>query len=337
VTAAAIGRLDPATYRRHPLHAEDRAWVEKNCYIDIWIEVLHAHQLDPLAMLAFTLAVDFEDDQWTFFKPPHGELWDLYGVDVQELTVWRPLLDHCVSHLAAGKLVSTEADAFYLPDTKGTDYRTAHTKTTIVIQDVDVEQRRLGYFHNASYHVLDGDDFSALFRLGVAPDPAFMPLYAELIRVDRLRRFSPEQLRVRSAPLLVRHVRRRPAQNPLTRFAQRFSGDILHLQEQGLARYHAYAFATIRQLGAAFELASSYLSWLEPSATGAVGGAAEAFLAISTTAKALILKGARAVNAKRPTDFLPMLAEAAAAWDRGFALLDEHISALDLDSRPRDA
>ena len=124
--------LDPARYQRHALHAEERDWVEKNCYIDIWIEVLHAHGLEPMAMLPFTVAVDFEGDQWTFFKPPHGELWDLYGVDVQEMTVWRPLLEHTVAQTAAGKLVSTEADAFFLPDTRGTDYRAQHTKTTIV-------------------------------------------------------------------------------------------------------------------------------------------------------------------------------------------------------------
>ena len=50
------------------------AWVEKNCYVDVWIELLHALGLEPLAMLAFTVAVDFEGDQWTFFKPSHDDL-----------------------------------------------------------------------------------------------------------------------------------------------------------------------------------------------------------------------------------------------------------------------
>ena len=79
VASPAAGRLDPATYRRHALHADDRAWVEKNCYIDICIEVIHALGLDPFAMLPFVFAIDFEGDQWTFFKPPHDELRDLYG------------------------------------------------------------------------------------------------------------------------------------------------------------------------------------------------------------------------------------------------------------------
>ena len=122
-----VWSLDPAPYRPHALHGDGRAWVGKNCYVDIWIEVLHARGLDPTAMLAFTLAIDFEGDQWTFFKPVHDELRTLYGVDVQEMTVWRPLVEHIALHLGDGKLVSTEADAFYLPDTQGTDYRTQHT------------------------------------------------------------------------------------------------------------------------------------------------------------------------------------------------------------------
>jgi hypothetical protein len=323
VSRTSVFPLDPSTYQRHALHAEDRAWVEKNCYIDIWIEVLHAQGLDPVAMLPFTVAVDFEDDQWTFFKPPHTELWDLYGVDVQEMTVWQSLVDHAVRQVAAGKLISTEADAFFLPDTKGTDYHAQHTKTTIVIQDIDVEARRLGYFHNAGYYALDGDDFAGLFRLGLPFDPTYMPLFAELIRVDRVVRLSAGELRVRSSALLARHLARRPVSNPVTRFARQFSDDITHLglQAAGLARYHAYAFATVRQLGAAFELASLYVRWLAGASDGPLMDAAAAFQEISGVAKALILKGARAVNAKRAADFGPMLAEAAAAWDRGMGKL----------------
>src|SRR5262249_24671230 len=136
--------LDPAGYARHALHGEDRVWVEKNCYIDIWIELVHALGLEPLAMLGFCAAVDFEGDQFTFFKPVHDELRELYGLDVQELNVWRPLVEHAVAHVGEGKFISTEADAFFLPDTAGTDYRRQHTKTTIVINDIDVPRKRLG-------------------------------------------------------------------------------------------------------------------------------------------------------------------------------------------------
>ncbi|HEX8109631.1 MAG TPA: DUF1839 family protein, partial [Kofleriaceae bacterium] len=115
--------LDATRHARHALHADDRAWVEKNCYVDIWIEVIHALGCEPLAIAPFVVALDFEGDQWTFFKPPHDELRELYGIDVQELNCWRPLVEHAVEHVGAGKLISTEADAWWLPDVAGTDYR----------------------------------------------------------------------------------------------------------------------------------------------------------------------------------------------------------------------
>ena len=102
--------LDPATYQRHALHAEERIWVEKNCYVDILIETVHALGLEPLAAMGFCAAVDFEGDSFTFFKPSHEDLRELFGMDIQELNVWRPLVDHAAEHLAAGKFVSTEAD-----------------------------------------------------------------------------------------------------------------------------------------------------------------------------------------------------------------------------------
>ncbi len=318
--------LDPATYQRHELHGEARAWIEKNCYIDIWIEVLHAQGLDPMAMLPFTLAIDFEGDQWTFFKPPLRELWMLYGIDVQELNVWRPLVEHAVRHVRDGKLISTEADAFYLPDTAGTDYRQQHTKTTIVIQDVDIERKRLGYFHNASYYGVDGEDFDRLLRIGAPADPTFMPLFAEVIRVDRVVRRTPSELVAMSRELLRFHLARRPRTNPIARFRQQFTEDLARAQGEGLGFYHAWAFATVRQLGAAFELAALYLRWLERHGERNLATAAEAFDTISTTAKAFILKGARAVNSKRPVDvgatFDGIFAELAAAWSRGIEHLD---------------
>src|SRR6185437_434017 len=119
-TVSVLAGLDPASYPRSVLHAESCVWVEKNCYIDVWIEMLHALGLEPRAVLPCVAAIDFEGDQWTFFKPPHAELWDLYGIDVQELNVWRPLIEHALEHLGGGKFISTEADAFWLPDTSGT-------------------------------------------------------------------------------------------------------------------------------------------------------------------------------------------------------------------------
>ena len=311
-------QLDAANYARHMLHAEDRVWVEKNCYVDIWIELVHALGCEPLAMLAFVLAIDFEGDQWTFYKPPHDELRDLYGIDVQELNCWRPLLEHATEHLGAGKLISTEADAWWLPDTSGTDYRSQHTKSTIVLNDLDVDARRLGYFHNAGYFALDGEDFARTFGMDRAPDPAFMPLFAELVRVDRLERRPRTELARQSRALLARHLARQPRDNPVERFAQRFQRDLPQLQERGLAHYHAWAFATVRQLGAAAELAAFHLRWLDARR---FGSAADAYENISTGAKMFILKAARAVNAKRAFDATSVFDEWARQWLHAKAVL----------------
>ena len=67
--AVSLFGLDPATYRPHAVHAGDRVYPETNCYTDIIIELLHARGDEPLAVLGTTVRLDFEGDQWTFFKP----------------------------------------------------------------------------------------------------------------------------------------------------------------------------------------------------------------------------------------------------------------------------
>lgn len=322
-----IPDLGAEIYQRHRLHSPQAIWVEKNCYGDLWIELLHALGQEPLAMLPFTLAVDFEGDQWTFFKPPLEELRALYGIDVQELTVWRPLIEHAVEHLGAGKLISTEADAFWLPDTAGTDYRTKHTKTTILLNSLDLENRQLGYFHNAGYFVLSGEDFTQLFRLEQGDDPAFLPLFAELVRIDRMALPNAESLARQSWSLVQRHLARRPATNPVRRFGERFTQELPHLQSLGLSHYHAWAFATIRQAGAAFDLTAGHLRWLTRLGYPGLQEAAVAFDSIAQGQKALILKVARAVNSGRALDATPQFAEMADAWDRGMELLEQAVDA----------
>jgi len=321
-SVSVLARLDPTTYGRHRLHTEGCVWVEKNCYVDIWIEVIHALGLEPRAVLPFTAAIDFEGDQWTFFKPPHDELRELYGIDVQEMNVWRPLIEHALEHLGAGRLISTEADAFWLPDTSGTDYRRQHTKSTIVLNDLDLEKRRLGYFHNAGYYSLEGEDFARTFRLDTPPDPTFMPLFAELVRIDALVRRPASELLALSRSLWRRHLKRRPASNPVRRFQARFERDLPGIQERGLAYYHAWAFGTIRQLGAAFELAAANLEWLTAEGVAGLAPATLAFEQLSAANKTLILKGARATNSRRPLDGAALFEEMAGAWERGMQAME---------------
>jgi hypothetical protein len=267
--------------------------------------------------------VDFEGDQWTFFKPPLEELWELYGIDVQEMSVWRPLVEHAVEQLGAGKIICTEADAYWLPDTAATDYRRQHTKTTIALANLDLDGQWLGYFHNAGYYELSGEDFRRLFRIDATADPSFMPLFAELVRIDRRLQRPPQALAACSLALLRKHFARRPLANPLERFGERLARDLPELQSAGLARYHAWAFAGIRQAGSAFELAAAHLRWLAGFGLATLLPAAESFETIAQGNKALILKGARAVNARKPLDAAPLVRDMAQAWDRGMAALGE--------------
>lgn len=321
----AVPGLSAASYQRHAVHADDRLWVEKNCYVDVIIELVHALGLEPLAAMGFCAAIDFEGDNFTFFKPSHEDLRVLYGVDIQELNVWRPLIEHATHHLAAGKLISTEADSFHLPDTSGTDYRRNHVKSTIILADLDVDARRLGYFHNAGYFALEGEDFDNLFRLNVPREPTFLPLFAELVRVDRLLRRPRVELATMARGLLARHFGRRPENNPIEAFQRRFQADLPDVQQRGLDYYHLWAFATTRQMGAAFELLALHLRWLGDS--GVNDGddlvtAARHFTHLSATAKTFILKGARAVNSRKPFDAAPAFGEMSRAWAEGMAALE---------------
>lgn len=320
-------------YRPHALHAPGMIWVEKNCYVDVLIELVHALGGEPLAMGGYCLAADFEGDHWTFFKPPHEELRLLYGLDVQELNVWRPLLEHACEQLAAGRFISTEADAYWLPDTAGTDYRRGHQKTTIILADVDPAARRLGYFHNAAYHELDGEDFARLFHLDEPVDPARLPLYAELIRTDRLVTLPPAALSAVAWARLAVHASRRPARNPVAAWGTRFATELPQLQAAGLPHYHAWAFATTRQVGASAELLAAHLRWLaeaggdDGGARRALEDAAAAFQQLSSGAARFVLKGARAVSTGRPLDAGALFGELAAAWDAGVAAVDAALAA----------
>lgn len=319
-----IPGLTQATYSRHALHGEGVIWPEKNCYADLWIELLHAQKLAPEAMLPFVLAVDFEGDQWTFFKPSHDELRQLYGIEVSELTVWLPLLQHAREHTAAGKWISVEVDAHWLPDTAGTDYRQAHSKTTIVINEIDEAAERLGYFHNAGYYELSGEDFRRTFRLGQEDDATYLPLFAELVRLDRVVHRPADELRALTRHLLHTHLARRATHNPVARFSLRFAQDLPALQAAGLAHYHKWAFGTVRQMGAACELAAQCLDWL--ATDGSLAEPAAAYRRVAEIAKTLILKGARTVASKRAFDAAPLLDEAATAWDQGMASLQSALA-----------
>lgn len=309
-----IWPLDAASYARHPLHRGDRTWLESNCYVDLWVELLHSSGLEPLAALPCTFAVDLEGDQWTFFKFPLAHLSALYGVDVIELNVWRPLVVHVEEQLALGRVSIVEVDAFYLPDTAGTSYHADHLKTSIGVQALDRAARRLGYFHNAGYYELEGQDFADLFRLDVT-DLACLPPYVEVAKFQAGPPLRDRALVVASLDLLRNQLTRRPHDNPFRRYAARFRADLDSLAGVPLAHFHGYAFATFRQCGAAFELGGAYLRWLQAHGERGLEEVASACDVIATAAKALQFKTARFVSTNRSFDPTPMLDTMAHAWD----------------------
>lgn len=321
MTLCAFNQIDPVAYVPHLLHDKDQAWPETNCYIDVWIELLHSLQLEPIACLSMIFANDFDGDQWTFYKPPHEDLFTLYGIDVQELNVWRGILENASTQLQRGRVVLTECDSFFLPDTSGTDYRINHVKTTIAIQEIDLANQRLGYFHNSAYHYLQGEDFTETFRIGKSLDPCFMPMFAEFVRLDHLQRKTSADLAGISFGLLQKHFLRRPSSNPVRAFQPVFLQELGRLKEEGMAAYHAYAFANLRQLGAGYSLGASYLRWLQQHGQGHFDVAANELNAISDTTKILLLKTARAVMGKKLVDLTPQLEQMAQQWDQGMVAL----------------
>jgi hypothetical protein len=299
-------------YRRHRIHGEDRTWAETNCYADLLIELTHALGHEPIAMLAFTLAIDFEGDQWTFFKPSHADIAALYGLDIQELAIWRPLIEHVEEQVAAGRPVLVELDSFYLPDTAGTAYQLAHQKTTVGVNEIDIARARLGYFHNQGYYTLDGENFRRIF------DITGLPPYVEFVK--KIPAFAPPDLVETSLATLRAHLARAPRDNPLPRFKARFERDLVSLMNANLDHFHKYSFATLRQYGACFELAETYLRWLAEKGVAGLEVSCGAFRQISQAAKTFQFQLARSMARKKPLDLAPLDAMAA-QWDIGMTLL----------------
>jgi hypothetical protein len=321
-----LSHLDSKTYVPSPLHGEAMAWVEKNCYVDVFIELIHALGLEPRAALPFVFTLDFLNDQWTFFKPPHHDLQRLYGIDIQELNVWRPLYEHALTYQETGDPISTEADSYWLPDTAGTDYRRNHVKTTIIICHIDAKAQTLGYFHNAGYFQLDGEDFRHLFRLDVNNDPAFMPFYAEIVRLARATKKSQVEITEISLELLRHHLTLVAADNPVSRFETYVIDHCEKTKELGIDYYHAWSFATTRQLGAASELAAVYCEWLTAQGRLDLVSAAADFRTISTLTKTLLLKMARIYTTQKISDLRPLFVDMAEAWSRGIHTLSAAVT-----------
>lgn len=311
--------LDPLAYQRHGLHDLGRDWPETNCYLDIWIEVLAALGQPPEAALGFAITQDFEGDQFTFFKVPLEDLETLFGIRVTELAIFDRVEAHVAAQIARGNLCLVEMDSFYLPDTQGTAYRKEHGKTTVAINRLDVDRRTMDYFHNLGLHRLEGEDFDGIFHR-TAPEGAlpFLP-YTEFVKFPVA---LPEAatLAGRAVALLRRHLARAPQANPIATFAAVFPAQVAEIAERPFGFFHLYAFNTLRQFGANFELFSAHLDWLARQDTALDASELERLAAeartISATAKVVQFQLARAVMRKSFDKLAPALVPAIEAWDR---------------------
>ncbi|WP_150525341.1 DUF1839 family protein [Roseibium sediminis] len=313
--------IDPATYQRHALHSAERDWPETNCYLDVWIELLNAMGLPPEACLGSMITQDFEGDQFTFFKVPLEDLETLFGIRVTELAIYDRVEVHVLEQLARGRLSLVEVDSFFLPDTQGFGYRQFHGKTTISVNRLDLDARRMDYFHGLSHYRVEGDDVDGIFQRGDhARDLPFMP-YTEFVKLPET---FPEtgQIADRALHLLHHHMARRPAENPIKAFAAVLPHQVSQLLDKPFEAFHLYAFNTLRQLGANFELFATHLEWLGAHGAGEFGQAAEHARQISKTCKTAQFQLARAVTRKK-TDKLEILLESAVeAWDNLVQTLD---------------
>ncbi|MDR5827116.1 DUF1839 family protein [Caballeronia sp. LP006] len=248
---------------RHALHRGERVWLETNCYVDLWIELLHHYGCDPHAALSFTVTQAFEGDQFTFPKFSLDDISRLYGLQAQELAIFDTLEAHVREQTKRGHVVVAEVDAFYLPDTRATAYKQSHSKTTIAVDSIDAAAKRITYFHNAGYFALSGEDYDGVFRLmpDLASDVHALFPYVEFVKRARAP-LEGQALVQRSVDLLKLRLLDRPTSNPVSQWRAEFPEHLRALLERDVSYYHLYTFNVMRQLGSNFELLSKYLVWL---------------------------------------------------------------------------
>jgi len=290
--------------------------------MDLWIEVIHALGQNPIAALGFTVAQDFEGDQFTFFKFPPEDLALLFGTRVQELAIYDSLEVHACEQIARGRLPAIELDAFYLPDTKGLSYGIEHTKTMIGINRIDPDARRMDYFHNAGLFTLAGDDYDALLGKNVSAEAQALRLfpYAEFVKFDPPPK--DRDTRNTAVSLLRKHLAMQPAYNPVSAFQTCIRERAHYLAQREPNYFHKYAFNTLRQLGANFELLADHLTWLTSLGEAGLEPAAAACIAIATSAKSFQFQLARAAARKKFDGLAALLDPIVGHYKNAFANLN---------------
>ena len=258
--------LDAGAYARHALHRGDRAWPEVELLRGPLGRTAPCGGRRAAGRAALHARRRRRGRSVDLLQVSVSRSRALYGVDVFELNIWRPLPIH-ISRAARPGPPRHRRSGRLLPARHGghARIRREHVKTSIGIQALDAQRRRLGYFHNAGYYELLGGRLRWRLPPRRPPaDPMYLPPYVEVAKLDaRPRRVGPRAASTRRWRCFAAHLARRPTENPFRRYAAAFPPTSNGSPANPSARFHGYAFATLRQCGAAFELAAAYLRWLE--------------------------------------------------------------------------
>ena len=302
----------------HPWHQGERVWSTTNSHLDVWIELLHTLDLEPSPVLLPTLCADFEGDQWTQTSVAPADLWSCYGIAVESMLVWRPLLAHLVEQLDRGNAVLVEVDAFHLPDMTGGSYQREHAKTLIAVTGYDRHAHRLRYIHGAAGADVGGEDLDAMMTAGIGS--AQLPPFAQIVKLDRMMpRTLAERGQVGIA-LARFHGTRLPSRNPVKAFGEALRSHGAWLAGGDAEHYQRWAFATLHQCGASFEVAADVCTWLayhgEP-----VSPAVAPLRLVSHAARALHQRLVRVSQSGRMPDVGHTVDDMSRAWDDAMTIL----------------
>ena len=308
---------DPATYRPHLLHAgEPRATTRPTATPTSSSSCCTRAATSRWPRWAPRCAIDFEGDQWTFFKPPPGRPRACSSASTSTRcspTGRCPSRSPSSSRVGphddrrARRLVPARHRGDELPPRARQDARSSPRRST-------VDGERLRYFHDAGLTSSTGEDYRGVFRLGAR----LLRRRAAALRRARALRRRPaadgrRAARARRASCCARHLARRPATNPFTRFGEHLARDLPGLLEGDRERLPRLRVRD-RAHGRARRSRSARRTstWL----LGDAGApAAAALRRIVEGCKVLSFRLAR----RRAFDPEPVIADLAAAWDEAMS------------------
>ena len=186
---------------------------------------------------------------------------------------------------------------------------------------IDLETERLHYFHGPGMFALSGADFRGVFRIGEESPGARCPRIPSWFALTPAARWKETSCALpppTSCAVTLPAARR---VNPFRAFGAQLDAVLPQLLDGDLATYHAYAFATVRMAGSAFEILGDHVRWL----LGADGDeVAIAATEIVDGCKALSFRLAR----RRRFETEARVAELASAWERLIGGLGVRVGAL---------